>query len=685
MVDRSDQYLRELMRVHISWLTPPWIPNRDRFDARVWVDQFKSANIENILFYSKFHDGYCTWPSKYRETIPERDFVGEITSEASKQGIGVYLYYSMGPDRWTAEEHPDWACLDEEGNIAFDSIAGVEFPYGCLNSDYRAFVLGQLRELVENYDIGGFWLDVFTFPMGSSGKSRGCFCHHCREAYVKWSGGKTLWEAAGTVEHESFQRDCLRDAFNEVKALASADGVHRLVSFNDAGGLWLFGPRQYSVYRQLDTLVDYLSVEGFGASDPRNISFNLRLARSDGKPFESISTISDNSIGWTPRNTDLIILEGTTIAAHGGTYMAALDPTPDGHIFDYQIRQVAEVKEYLERRRPFLRETSPVYDAVIWGHKKGSMPPERGFSGWGTALLERHVPFGFLYPDSDIEPYPLVMVDGTYPVDGRMKDRLIDFVEVGGKLIVEYSGAGFVGDDRLEDLLGVRYLGPSEFDVHYLGGFSESISEGLPEYPILVEGPAYRIKPTTARVLATYHYPFASFSRSRSIFRSLNPPNLDPTADAAITINEYGKGQVVYIGCALGDSELRREKSQDPMSHAWPKHLAEKLVSLLIGQENRSLLTDAPPGVEIILNKQRRRYILHLMNYYLVPALFYDTARGSLTLSNITVDINEKRLGRISTVTRGVDREELASERHGDWLSLHVSDLGVHEFFVLDS
>jgi hypothetical protein len=59
MTDRYDQHLNELMRVHISWLTPAWIKNRDRFDAKVWVDGFKRADIDSILFYSKFHDGYC--------------------------------------------------------------------------------------------------------------------------------------------------------------------------------------------------------------------------------------------------------------------------------------------------------------------------------------------------------------------------------------------------------------------------------------------------------------------------------------------------------------------------------------------------------------------------------------------------------------------------------------------------
>ena len=92
MTDRYDQHLNELMRVHISWLTPAWIKNRDRFDAKVWVDGFKGADIDSILFYSKFHDGYCTWPSAYREVKPERDFVGEITTEASRRDLGVYLY-----------------------------------------------------------------------------------------------------------------------------------------------------------------------------------------------------------------------------------------------------------------------------------------------------------------------------------------------------------------------------------------------------------------------------------------------------------------------------------------------------------------------------------------------------------------------------------------------------------------
>lgn len=688
-LDRYSRYTNELMRVHVTWITPPWVKERPDFDAKTWVRQFRSAGIDNILFYAKFHDGNCMWPSKYREIKPERDFVGEITEEAAKAGLNVSLYYSFGPDRWTTAAHPEWACLDERGNVAIDHFASIDWTYGCINSGYREFMLGQIQELLANYDITGIWLDLFTFPM-----RKGCFCDHCQQAFSRWSGGKTLLEAAGTLEHKIFLRECLKKVLLEIKEIANAAGVRRPVSFNGSGGTWIYGWKDSKVFRPLDEYVDYLSIEGFGGADPRNISFNLRLARSDGKPFESISTVSDDAVGrgWALRNTDLLILEGATITAHGGTYMSCIETTPSGHNFECQVEQVAEVKRYLDDRSEFLKETEPVYDALIWGNKTRN--------GWGTALFQRHIPFGFLYHDSDCGSRPLVIVDGTYTVDRDAQARLVEYVENGGKLIIEYSGAAFNtdADDRYLEMLGVKYICESGYDIHYLGGFEEALGHGMPDYPLLIEGPAYKIKSVTAKVLATYHYPIASFSRDRSAFHRRHAPRLENSGDAAITMNRYGKGQVVYVGCALGTGELGAVSIEGSgegtgsgpyakLIGAYPKQLVDNLVTLVLGEENRSVKTSAPPGVEVVVNKQGSRYIVHLLNHYLVPTLFYDTVRGAMELGNIRLEINEKKTGKIADVYRvmGDRGEELCTDRDGDWLCVHVPRLSVHEMIVLNA
>jgi len=151
----------------------------------------------------------------------------------------------------------------------------------------------------------------------------------------------------------------------------------------------------------------------------------------------------------------------------------------------------------------------------------------------------------------------------------------------------------------------------------------------MTDYPLLVKGKAYKIKPTTAEVLATYHYPADNFTRATSIFTTVSSPRVKNSGDPAITINKYGKGRVVFIGCNFGDGELVRPRQrQYEIAHAYPKQIVDNIITLLL-KDGKTVLTNAPAGVEIIVNKQDRRYIVHLINNYNIPVLFLRYAEGN--------------------------------------------------------
>lgn len=184
-------YGQELIRGHISWLHPAWTRPEKDFDAKKWVDQFERAGFGSFVFYAKFHDGVCNWPSKLQDLKPLQDFVGEISTEAHHRGLKVIIYYSAGPDDWAADSHPDWRCIRRDGRVAGKLASGYKrwfkFTRCCPNSPYREYALGQIQEILTNYNVDGFWLDVMSFPDIDPVEPElghlGCFCKWCREKY----------------------------------------------------------------------------------------------------------------------------------------------------------------------------------------------------------------------------------------------------------------------------------------------------------------------------------------------------------------------------------------------------------------------------------------------------------------------------------------------------------------------
>ena len=162
-----DWLTKDLWRAHVSWLTPNWVGSteegRRAFDAVRWIDQLQSAHYQTLIFYIKHHDGFCTYPSRFSNIQPERDFFGECAREARKRGMRILAYYSSNLDQLSGAEHPEWQVTDRDGNPAkgwFDNL----WPgsYMCINNpDYRYLLFGQLVELRDNYQSDGFWMDVF--------------------------------------------------------------------------------------------------------------------------------------------------------------------------------------------------------------------------------------------------------------------------------------------------------------------------------------------------------------------------------------------------------------------------------------------------------------------------------------------------------------------------------------------
>jgi hypothetical protein len=92
-----------------------------------------------------------------------------------------------------------------------------------------------------------------------------------------------------------------------------------------------------------------------------------------------------------------------------------------------------------------------------------------------------------------------------------------------------------------------------------------------------------------------------------------------------------------------------------------------------------------PAGVEMVVNYQGSRHLVHLLNNY-VTGQYYDNRRGHLHLADVPVAISEKRIGPIRRAYRvlGSGREELAVRRHGTWAEMRIAKLGVHELVVLE-
>jgi len=128
--------------------------NPVNFDAAQWVSMAKNAGMKYITLITWHHDGFSMWDTKYSDfnimnTPYQKDIVKMMADECHRQGIQLYLYYSLLD--WRREDYPH-----ETGRTGQNSGRKGKGDY----AGYLQFMKNQLTELLTNYgEIGGIWFD----------------------------------------------------------------------------------------------------------------------------------------------------------------------------------------------------------------------------------------------------------------------------------------------------------------------------------------------------------------------------------------------------------------------------------------------------------------------------------------------------------------------------------------------
>lgn len=143
--------------------------NPTEFNAAVWVSTAKSAGMKYITLITRHHDGFSLWDTKYSDynimhSPYQKDIVRMMADECHKQGIRLFLYYSLLD--WGREDYPH-----ETGKTGQGTGREGKSNY----ASYLKFMKNQLTELLTNYGpIAGIWFDGHwdqTQPEGSADRT----------------------------------------------------------------------------------------------------------------------------------------------------------------------------------------------------------------------------------------------------------------------------------------------------------------------------------------------------------------------------------------------------------------------------------------------------------------------------------------------------------------------------------
>ena len=205
----------------------------------------------------------------------------------------------------------------------------------------------------------------------------------------------------------------------------------------------------------------------------------------------------------------------------------------------------------------------------------------RQLGSYYAAFRRAGINVDVVFPQSDLSGYKIVVAPALFVVDKPLVEKLTAFVKNGGTLILSYrSGVkdenNVVTDQTLPGPLAeMAGIAIHDFDPQ-TNQEQELVDVEGERHPARVWFDV--LTPTTAQVLATYGKGYYA-------------------GQAAITINDFGNGAVVYVGTDLASAGS-----------------ASKLINYL-AQGKISAGPSMPEGVEFAVREKQGKQILFLMNY----------------------------------------------------------------------
>jgi len=686
-------------KVHVLYVSPSWVPNRGgSFNAVKMVERMKGARISSFELYAKDHHGFCYYNAHVGPRYPI-DVLGEMVEKAHAKGIQVVAYYSVGYDNYAAAQHPDWTCRDLDGRQVKTRDL---FTWMCFNSGYRRYMLEQIQEVV-GYDVDGLWLDIFgffwiRFPPAYADVSHRfpmptCYCHNCRVEFRKKYGIDLPESFRDSLidEVQEFHKEANASFLRDVRKLLKGRRPEALLSFNWCG---------VGYSPEVSELVDFLSAEAHPPDYLRQ-GFTCRYLRSRGKPYQmhTAGSLSGWS-SWDTKPLNLLILESSIAVAHAASPNIGLNPYPDGSWEEGQLKALEELYGYIEAREKYLRDVeSPAEVAILYGEKAPWAPTDPSVMGGLSALIgfnevltEEHYQFKFTDGSEGLSRYRLVVIPDQYLPNPRQIELVRDYVKDGGNVILTYRTSLYDAHGKqlpnftLSDVMGLDFAGFSRYSGAY-AVLDKRISDGIPAQPMVFNSLAVETRERGAEKLASLVNPMAEQTAEVRILWGgpANPPG-EVTESVLVGLNRYGKGRCVYIAFPIGRDIAEKATEYGGVVKTWWKKLAANIVRLLAPED--LIQTDAPPGVEVVLNRQGNRYVTHLINHY-VGTPSYLAPGDNIPSFNVTLDFDVERMkpfAEVSLVTGGNDAgcHPIKAEWTDRRLRVKVPSLHVYCIVVLE-
>lgn len=600
----KNNFRRHLCDMHINDWDDDFL---SEFSPEEYVNNLKKAKIQNAMLYFQSHVGLCNYPTKvgkiHNAFRGREDAMKKVADMCHADGIAVTGYYSLIYNNWAHDNHPEWRMIDETGKSVYEQgkVLKAEFAnndifrYGlcCLNNqEYRTFVREQIKEMSEYFTVDGMFYDMLFWP-------HMCYCDSCKKRWNKEVGGEIPtvedWKDKYWLLHIEKRRQWMGEFAQMVTDYTKELIPGVSVEHNFACAVLSDG--KLAIAEPVNDACDYVGGDLYGGIYRQSFTCKYYRNITKNNPFEYMfGRVEGNLSKHTlTKSKDVMLSQVCLTAAHHGATLVidAIDPigTMDSRVYEKVGGIFDEIIPYEKYYKGEMLEDVGIYYSLRSKFNAHNEEYTNHLSAVNTldTMIFNNISAGVTggWHKADMNKYKIVIASNLTQEDEYDFDRLIGYVENGGRLYI--SGGDCSG--LIEKFFGAKTVGRTVEKVTYIAPekkFEGVMGDFNKKYPLHFDGTAPIIAGIDGdKILATITLPYTNQNTIKFVSIHSNPPGV-PTDIPAMAVTEYGKGKVFWSAQPIEQINLYSYRNA-----------FVGILEKMLGFES-TIKSDAPKDVEIV-------------------------------------------------------------------------------------
>jgi len=619
-------------QIHLDFHTSEKIVGiGEHFDADEFADTLRRAHVDSVTCFARCHHGWIYYDS---QAHPERkhphlrrNLLAEQIEACHRRDIRVPIYVTIQWDQFTAERHPEWLEVNEDGRINGTPPYEPGFYRKLLvHSAYYAFLKQHVTEILETFDVDGFFFDIVQPYNDSSPLSKQMMLEQGLDP-------------ADPVQRRDFGLKVLNDFKVEFTKFIRGTNKDCTIFYNSGH----VGPR----HRPVAEAYSHWELESLPSGGWGYLHFptTIRYARNLGLHCLGMTGKFHTSWGdfHSFKNRPALEFECFQMLAQNAKCSIGDQLHPSGRICPTTYDLIGAVYEQVEEKEPWCRGAKAITEIGVLTPEEGSVGGHASLSeavfGVTRMLQELGRQFDIIDSAAKLNDYRLILLPDERHVDATLARKLTKFIDRGGAVIASYKSA--LADSGAEftlPALGVRPVGDAPYQPDFLKP-RKAFATGLADTEHVMYLRGMQVKPIQgAKVLADVIAPY--FNRTWEHFCSHKHT---PSAGKKAYPGVVEHAQAVYFAHPIFTQYHQR-------APRWCKQLLANAIDALMPDPLVQL--DAPTTTLVALNEQpaEKRQVLHLLHY--VPerrGTAFDVIEDVIPLYDVGVSVKTSR--KVKAVT----------------------------------